>query len=369
MFELNNEQRRCFGLPTVEAGWVRLELKASPYDEHQTVAYLDGDVLRKFIASGEDRYAEYEISERVSEDREYLLPRTQKGKPVLLTAASLQKRTPQGMCLSFFRHRSGYGDVSLHSDTSQKNYYTNEYMLGEIRDFGDFQRWIEDWCADTTPEDIADLSDFAAQPRSHQKFREGDVFRFKIGRRQYGYGRILLDYAQMRKKKEPFWDVFMGKPVVCSVYRIVTDRKDVTVQELQGLGSLPSTILMDNRLYYGEFEILGNLPVGEREDYPIFYGNSISALDNGVRLQCGKIYRRKDDDTALYRDFTNNGVGFGLGFSLAVLQQCIREDSNAPYWAQDSWKVNRDLRNPKFREELERVCGQFDLKISDLIPS
>lgn len=345
-----------------------MELKPSPYDTHQTAAYLDGNVLRKFIASGEDRYAEYEICERLSEDRKYLLPKTQKGKPVLLSAASLQKRAGVGICLSFFRHRSGYGDIALYSHTTEKNYYTNEYALGEIREFADFQRWIEDWCAETTPEDIADISAFAAQKRSHRKFREGDVFRFQIGRRQYGYGRILLDYAQMRKKKEPFWDILMGKPLVCSVYHIVTDRKDVTVEELRGLKALPSVHMMDNRLFYGEFEIIGNLTVGEREDYPILYGDSISVQYRAVLLQCGRIYRRKDKGTALFHDFTNNGIGFGLGFRLDVLLQCIREGSNGPYWQQDNWKVNRDLRNPKFRRELEQVCRQFNLAVSDLIP-
>lgn len=111
MFELTNEQRKCFGLRPVEAHWVRLEPKPSPYDQHTTVAYLDGRVIRKYIATGAQRYCEYELCQPLSEDGKYLLPKTEKERPVLFTAASLEKRTGIGMCLSNMRnHHTGNGD-------------------------------------------------------------------------------------------------------------------------------------------------------------------------------------------------------------------------------------------------------------------
>ena len=161
----------------------------------------------------------------------------------------------------------------------------------------------------------------------------------------------------------------MGKPVACSVYHIVTERKDVTLEELRELDSLPSVHIMDNRLFYGDFEIIGNIPISEYEDYPIMYGGSISALYRGVLLQCGKLYRKIDDGTALYNNFTNSCIGFNLNFRLPVLLECIEQGSNDPYWTQDSWKVNNDLRNPKFRAELEQICKQFGILPFDLINS
>ena len=159
----------------------------------------------------------------------------------------------------------------------------------------------------------------------------------------------------------------MGKPLACSVYHIVSERKDVSIEELEQLNSLPSVHMMDNRLFYGDFEIIGNIPISESEDYPIMYGGSIDARYRAVLLQCGKLYRRDDSGTALFHNFTNQGLSFGLDFTLSVLLACIENESNAPYWAQDNWKVNRDLRNPKFRTELEQVCKQFDIVPSDLI--
>ena len=367
MFELTNEQRKCFGLLPVDRSWMPMEPKPSPYDQHTTIAYLDGTVLRKVILTGNNIYNEYEICEQLSDDLQHLLPKTKKGKPVLLSAATLAKRTPLGMGLSYTRHSNGYSYMDIYSHTSQKCYYSNSYE--PIRSYGmhDFPQWVDAWCSETTQEDLADIAQFSAQPRQHVKFREGDVFRFKINRRLYGYGRILLDYALMRKKKEPFWDVLMGKPTVCSVYHIATKRKDVTPEELRALDSLPSVYMMDNRLFYGDFEIIGNIPIGEHEDYPITYGGSISALYRGALLQCGKLYRKIDGGTALYNNFMNHGIGFDLNFQLSVLLECIAQGSNAPYWDQDNWKVNQDLRNPKFRSELGQICKQFDLQPSQLI--
>lgn len=367
MYELTNNQRKCFGLLPVDRNWTRMELQPGPYDHHITISYLDGTVLRKYIETGGNEYTEYEICERLSDDLQYLLPKTKKGKPALLSAATLKRRTGLGMCLSYIRHNNGYFYIDIFNHNTQKSYYTNDYE--HVRSYGmyDFQRWVESWCNETTEDDLTDISLFSAQPRQHIKFQEGDVFRFKINRRLYGYGRILLDYTLMRKKNEPFWDVLAGKPLVCSVYHIVTERKDVSVEELEHLNSLPSVHIMDNYLFYGEFEIIGNIPIRESEDYPIMYGGSISALYRGVLLQCGKLYRKIDGGKAIYYDFENHGIGFNLDFQLPVLLECIEKGSNDPHWAQDNWKVNCDLRNPKFRAELEQICRQFEIVPSQLI--
>ncbi len=368
MFEQTNEQRKCFGLLPVEDHWVRVEPKPSPYDQHSTVAYVDGNVIRKYIATGKDRYCEYELCQTLSEDGKYLLPKTEKGKPVLFTAASLEKRSGIGMCLSYLQHNTGSSYIDLYSHDTQKCYYSNNNEPTHMEGIGDFQQWVENWCAETTEADLADVATFAAESRQHVKFQEGDVFRFKINRRLYGYGRILLDYARMRKKKEPFWDILAGKPLACSVYHIITERDDVTVEELKSLASLPSGHMMDNKLFYGEYQIIGNIPIGEHEDYPIMYGNNYYARYLAVYLQCGKLYRKIPDKEAFSNDFRMAGIGFHLYANLSVLRQCIREGSNAPFWERQVRNLcNNDLRNPKFRGDLERVCKQFDIAPSELI--
>ena len=363
MFELTNDQRKCFGLLPVERTWTLTEVKASPYDDFQTYVYMDGAVIRKCILSGNDRFVEYELCEPLSEDLKYLLPKTAKGKPVLLSSSTLSKRKGFGMCLAY-----GKGYISLDNQTSMRTYYSSVYDPLRFNNLEGFYQWVLQWCADTTDEDCEDINRFRLQERKHIKYQEGDVFRYKINRRLYGYGRILLDYDKMRKKKVPFWDILMTKPLVCSVYHIATENQHLTVDELENLQSLPSAIITDNALFYGDFEIIGNIPVRDQEDYPIMYGNSIHIREQAVVLQCGKLYRRIENGSALFNGFTNNGVGFRLSVKLPILLQCIAEKSNTPFWEQEHWApVNHDLRNPRFRTELEQICRQFDLEPSQLI--
>ena len=86
----------------------------------------------------------------------------------------------------------------------------------------------------------------------------------------YGYGRILVNYDKMRKDGVEFWDVFFGKPLCVAVYHMVTDRNDLTPAELVNYKMLPSQMIMDNCFYYGECEIIGNLPIDSDEDNAAF---------------------------------------------------------------------------------------------------
>ena len=367
MFELTNDQRKCFGLFPVEDHWVRIELTPSPYDCHTTIAYLDGTTVKKFVATGDHLYNEYELCEELSPDLQYILPKTTKGKPIRLSASTLSKRTGIGMCLSYSGNGSDY--ICVYNRNSEREYYCNIYEPIASIGNSDFPDWVDTWCRETTTEDMDEISQFARLPRKHVRFREGDVFRFKINRRLYGYGRILLDYSLLRKQGIPFWDVYMGKPLICSVYHIVTERDNLTIHELDHLPSLPSAPIMDNHLYYGDYEIIGNIPIREQEDYPILYGDNNDARHPGLRLQCGKVFLADPSQKALTYKLTDLSIGFHLRFRLPVLLQCIEAGSNTPYWQQISHYVEKDLRNPKFRIQLEMICKQFSISPSDLIPS
>ena len=357
-FELTNDQHRCFALETVEPDWVKIELKPSQYDLYDTFAYLCGNTLRKIICVGEGLYAEQAYWEAVSEDGKYLLPKTAKGKPVPLTAANALKRTPKGMSLVYSNRAA-----SLANLTAQRCFFRSSYVGLSLPAFSDFEAFVEQWCRETDAAKQTDVDAFARLPRIHQKYREGDFFRFRINRTLFGYGRILVDYDAMRKNKIPFWDMFMGKPLCVCVYRIATERADCTVQELSALPKLPSAMVMDNIFYYGECEIIGNRPLQpEDEDYPIHYGKSIFMGDDSLCYQCGKTFLTLPDRTELRHDFRNNGIGWQLNVSLPVLLECIREDSNLPYWNQEHYApVHQDLRNPKYHPLLEQVRAQFHI--------
>lgn len=361
MYMLTNEQRECFGLVKIEDTWELLEVKASPYDNFQTYAFVDGTQLKKCIVVGEKEYQEFTYEdEYLSDDLKFILPKTHKGKPVLLSSSNLLKRTHFGMTLAYAGEY-----LALYNKTSELDYYINSYDGYDPKNLEDFIEWVEKWCEETTVEDIEDIKSFANQPRKHIKYKEGDVFRYKINRRLYGYGRLILNYDLLRKNKTPFWDCLFGKPLLVSAYHIVTEDKNVSIEELAKLKSLPSGLMMDNSLYYGQFEIIGNILVdSEKEDYNIRYGHSISRDEKAVVFQQGKTFIKLDNEVVVHGGFSNNGIGFCMDVELPILLACIKENSNQPYWDwKNTFKIQDDLRNPKFIQELKDIEEQLGIEI------
>ena len=364
MFELTNEQRKCFAVPPVLDTWTRLEVPAGPHDTYQTIAYADGDTVKKVIMVGEKNggmYYEYGLNAELSNDHKFILPKTSKGKPKKFSAPNLNRLTGTGMCLQF------KSVVVLWNQTSEVYYYHSNYdEIAFFYSLEAFSEWVRRWCDETTKDDLKEIQAFSQQGKVHQKFREGDFFRFRINRRLFGYGRIMVDYEQMRKQEIPFWDIFMGKPLCVAVYRIATENPSLTPDDLRGLKLLPSQMIMDNIFYYGECKIIGNAEITpEEENYTIHYGTSISGLDgfSGLRYQSGKTYIAANDQEALYNGFINNGISFALEIKLPTLLACIEQDSNDPYWqnvSPNSW--NKDLRNPIYKEQLHQIRRQLGLE-------
>lgn len=365
MFELTNDQRKYFALPYVKSTWEKVIVKPSPYDDFVTIAYLDGTYICKVItineddSQGKERYCEYRVEAELSKDKQMILPKTQKGKAKPFTSSNLFKLTPIGMALSFAR-----GYVTINNYTTEKNYYRNIYEGEKLAGFSGFVEWIENWCKNTNDKQQLEIEEFANEKKEHNSYKEGDYFRFRLNRDLYGYGRILLDFTKMRKDKVPFWDIFMGKPLCIAVYHIATEHTDVTTDELKKLPLMPSQMIMDNVFFYGEYKIIGNEPVTYEEmDYPIHYGNTIRFGKTGVCYQCGKTYIEISDKKALYDGFSNNGIGWGLDLTLPILKKCIETKSNQPYWDMYyQYKVDGDLRNPKFSDKLAEIKKQMGIK-------
>ena len=363
MFELTNEQRKCFALPPVQDSWKRIEVKKGPYDTCNTYAYLDGQQIMKVVqvydVPGQEIYREYSVNQSISTDGTKLLPKTPKGKPQNFIASYLENKTPVGMAINFNRDYA-----SIINNDSEQCYYRSSYCGEKIESLGDFKSWVEDWCKNTGEKELKEIIEFSKRKRTHQKYKEGDFFRFKINRSLYGYGRILLNFDKMRRDGIKFWEIFMGKPLCVAVYHVATTNQNLKPNDLIGKKMLPSHMIMDNIFYYGECEIIGNLPIEENEmNYPIHYGRSISLREpNTINYQCGKTFVSRKFKKEL-GDFRNGGIGWDLTVKLPILLECIKDDSNNPYWKMISpYSANVDLRNPKFKDLLKQIKHQMGIK-------
>lgn len=363
--ELTNEQRKYLGLELIEPTWDTMEIPNAIKPELATgkhILYFDKDVLRKNIfINNSGLYLEESCHIRTEENRTMIAPKTNKGKAKRLNGVNLQRCTSEGM---YFRYERG--GMLLANYTTQQTYYSSGFAGVASMSENELQDFLAKWIADTDEEELERIHAFAKAKRRHCKFKEGDFFRFSIDRTHYGYGRILLDVHMMRKREEKFWDILMGRPLVVSVYHIITENPSMDIEALKQLRSCPSQFIMDNRFYYGEYEIVGHAPLPKDVDYPVMYGLSISMRDKDkIMFQRGRVYKEipLEGNTVLPGDFRNNGIGWSLNINKNILEKCIEEDSNEPYWERNggSGFGLRDLRHSKYKIELQQVLKQMNV--------
>ncbi len=375
LFELTNTHRKYLGLETVEPGWELVRLANGYY------LYFDGDIIRKSIEVTEDKYIECSMDEATAENRSVLLPKTARGKAKKLTLATVQKCSSVGVYFAY-----SYGQPKIASFTTQTTYYEGGGHEREWNGFDGLRAWLDEWMAESTEEDLAEIERFRHAGRQHCKFREGDFFRFKIGRREYGFGRILLDIGRLRKD-ESFDDnnpglSFMGRPLIVKVYHRISSTPHEDIDVLAACGAFPSHQIMDNRFYYGDYSIIGNRELmAEELEFPIAYGRSIDWMDKDtVYLQYGLIskktniskfskylYDESTQDPKHYRaenPYSYSGIGWSLDAlsDIPVMRRCVEEGSNEAFWnTRYLWNVSYDLRNPKLADIKRDIFGFFGL--------
>ena len=69
-----------------------------------------------------------------------------------------------------------------------------------------------------------------------------------------------------------------------------------------------------------------------------------------------------EGNEVLKKDFKNNGISYGPRINKTLVQECIKAESNEPFWENEP-KVSctYDLRNPAYEKELEFVRKQMGI--------
>ena len=365
IFELTNEQRKYLGLIPVEEHWELVKFDNGIY------YYFEDDIIRKEIKVSKNYYHESELNVKTSENRTMILPKTKRGKIKKFNYTATQSFSPFGTYFTF----SADG-VIIANYTSQRTYYSETFTEKEKISLDDLKKWLDKWMKETTEEDLEEIEEFKNAKRKHCKFNEGDFFAFKISRREWCFGRILLDVSKLRKdenfKKNKNYGLanLMGKPLIIKVYHKISDNKNIDLKELSKCLALPSQAIMDNIFYYGETIILGNLPLKpEENDMFISVSESISGIDKNIAyLQYGLIYREipLSDYEKLIKDLkigaqTLRREGIGFVIDTYKLKECIEAKSNSPFWEKYKKRNVPDLKNPDHIELKRKIFKAFGL--------
>ena len=365
IFELTNEQRKYLGLIPVEEHWELVKFDNGIY------YYFEDDTIKKEIKVSKNYYHEAELNEKTAENRTMILPKTKRGKIKKFNYTATQSFSPFGTYFTF-----STDGVIIANYTSQRTYYSEIFSEKEKISLDDLKKWLDKWMKETTEEDLEEIEEFKNAKRKHCKFNEGDFFAFKISRREWCFGRILLDVSKLRKdenfKKNKNYGLanLMGKPLIIKVYHKISDNKNIDLKELSKCLALPSQAIMDNIFYYGEAIILGNLPLKpEENDMFISVSESISGIDKNIAyLQYGLIYREisLSDYEKLIKELkigaqTLRREGIGFVIDTYKLKECIEAKSNSPFWEKYKKRNVPDLKNPDHIELKRKIFKAFGL--------
>ena len=365
IFELTNEQRKYLGLIPVEEHWELVKFDNGIY------YYFEDDTIKKEIKVSKNYYHEAELNEKTAENRTMILPKTKRGKIKKFNYTATESFSPFGTYFTF-----STDGVIIANYTSQRTYYSEIFSEKEKISFDDLKKWLDKWMKETTEEDLEEIEEFKNAKRKHCKFNEGDFFAFKISRREWCFGRILMDVSKLRKdenfEKNKNYGLahLMGKPLIIKVYHKISDNKNIDLKELSECLALPSQPIMDNIFYYGEAVILGNLPLKpEENDMFISVSESISGIDKNIAyLQYGLIYREipLSDYEKLIKDLkigaqTLRREGIGFVIDTYKLKECIEAKSNSPFWEKYKKHNVPDLKNPDHIELKRKIFKAFGL--------
>ena len=365
IFELTNEQRKYLGLIPVEEHWELVKFDNGIY------YYFEDDIIRKEIKVSKNYYHEAELNEKTAENRTMILPKTKRGKIKKFNYTATQSFSPFGTYFTFSTN-----GVIIANYTTQRTYYSEIFSEKEKISLDNLKKWLDKWMKETTEEDLKEIEEFKNAKRKHYKFNEGDFFAFKISRREWCFGRILLDVSKLKKdenfKKNKNYGLtnLMGKPLIIKVYHKISDNKNIDLKELSKCLALPSQAIMDNIFYYGEAIILGNLPLKpEENDMFISVSESISGIDKNIAyLQYGLIYREipLSDYEKLIKELkigpqTLRREGIGFVIDTYKLKECIEAKSNSPFWEKYKKRNVPDLKNPDYIELKRKIFKAFGL--------
>ena len=365
IFELTNEQRKYLGLIPVEEHWELVKFDNGIY------YYFEDDTIKKEIKVSKNYYHEAELNEKTAENRTMILPKTKRGKIKKFNYTATQSFSPFGTYFTFSTN-----GVIIANYTTQRTYYSEIFSEKEKISLDNLKKWLDKWMKETTEEDLEEIEEFKNAKRKHCKFNEGDFFAFKISRREWCFGRILLDVSKLRKdenfKKNKNYGLanLMGKPLIIKVYHKISDNKNIDLKELSKYSALPSQAIMDNIFYYGEAIILGNLPLKpEENDMFISVSESISGIDKNIAyLQYGLIYREipLSDYEKLIKELkigaqTLRREGIGFVIDTYKLKECIEAKSNSPFWEKYKKRNVPDLKNPDHIELKRKIFKAFGL--------
>lgn len=323
---LTNDERELFGLELISVKWDRVEIKKG------IVVYFDGDAICKIIYNYEHSGEGFINTLYIEEDnliktrnREFVLPRTAKGKEKKLNYTSINGMKSTGCRFSLTLSTSGIG-ATLNVTNSQNSLRLPIPFPQQIGTVDAFRQWLATFVSSRDERYFSKVERMKNAPRKNVKYKNGDIFCYEIDLEYYGFALIIGQITKIKKagvlKQEHIWNDLMTVPLIVRTYQFKSQEKNMPIEEIIQHSLSDSFFMMDDHVMRGVYEIIGNkLLTADDIDFPIQAGRSLSN-DSFTRLCWGVGIKSHPNEHASMlpsgiqdMELLRHGVNFGVSFS------------------------------------------------------
>lgn len=256
-YELNNDQRKYFGLFPVEDHWEKQQLSSTIY------VYFNKIKIVKVLNYGWG-YLEYDTDISTIK-REVLLPKTARGKEQKLTIPRVLKIKGSGVQFS-----GSFQGGNIHVYDNKRNlFFIKSYPEdGDMKSYEDIDNWISNYIANVPSNYFEWLTDQLTLRMLRIKIEAGDFIAFKLTQTEFGFARILSNVFEDRKrniieKNRLYW--FHPRSLIVAPYAFFASTQNINIEELVNKPNLRTVCIFDIDVYRGEMPIIGHKPLSEIE--------------------------------------------------------------------------------------------------------
>lgn len=255
-FELSNNDRKYFGLSPIKPTWAKKSLSSHIH------AYFDKNKIVK-ILNYDRGYFEYDIDIDTT-NREFLLPKTSKGKIHKLTAPRVSKI--KGTSIQFSGSFQG-GGITVYDNKRHIFFIRSYFEDGPITTFNDIRKWVDTFISESSSDHFVWLMQQLKAKPLKVKPKQGDIIAFPVSRFEYGFARIILAgyLSEQIVDREIYRSNFFGKPLLILPYSFISRTVNIDFDALIRVSTLKPIEIHESSVVRGEFPIVSFREFNETE--------------------------------------------------------------------------------------------------------
>lgn len=278
-FHITNAERRYLALNPIDATWdiSQYYSKTNLWHKRTSVFWCGNNIKKvileqKRVSDGDITYeciTEYDTDLK-TENREWLLPFTARGRKKKITPANILAIDPLG-CGFHFHLDTANGisvNMAIYNTRNHKEIATGEWdRIHKIRNDADFHEFMNYYMETCPPNYFDKIRRLRESRHVTVKYHTGDVFRMDIDRFRYCYGIITGQVKKIQKWKEmpehhSLRNVMMV-PIMVRFYDCYTENADMSIEELSKFPLGRVEICGDNDIIWGTHAIVGHKKLQE----------------------------------------------------------------------------------------------------------